>query len=139
MLRGRGAGGLGPPRGHWWPAPATEINSTVCPSAHPAVWVVTSPAVVELGCPQPSMPRHVALTACTEGPSTRAVPSEENALPGPPLYGTLSSAVPCICSTDVGRAPEQSVSSVPATGAIAANVLVWQPRRSAIMAPFDMP
>src|SRR4029077_14723640 len=106
------------------PAPATEISSTVRPSAQPTVWVVTSPAVAALGCPQPSIPRHVALTASTEGPSTRAVPSAENAFPGPPLYGTLSSAVPCICSTDVGRAAEQSVSSVPATGAIAANVSV---------------
>jgi hypothetical protein len=85
MLPTHCASGLGSPPGHWWPAPITEINSTVRPSAHPAVWVVTSPAVVELGCPHPSIPRYVALTASTEGPSTRAVPSAENALPGPPL------------------------------------------------------
>ncbi|CNO28472.1 Uncharacterised protein [Mycobacterium tuberculosis] len=47
--------------------------------------------------------------------------------------------MPWICSTDVGRAREQSVSSVPATGAIAAKVSLWQPSRSAIIAPLDMP
>src|ERR1700759_4850032 len=73
------------PPGHRRPLPLTAINSTVCPSAHPGVGVVTSPAVVELGCPHPSIPRHVALTASTEGPSTRAVPSAANALPVPPL------------------------------------------------------
>src|SRR5271156_6352860 len=77
--------GLGSPPGHWWPAPGTQINPPGPPAAPPAVWVVTSPAVVELGCPPPSTPRHVALTASTEGPSTRAVPSVEKALPGPPL------------------------------------------------------
>src|SRR5271155_934686 len=77
--------GLGSPPGHWWPAPVTEINSTVRPSAHPAVWGVTAPAGGGVGCPPPSTPRHVALTAPTEGPSPRAVPSAENALPGPPL------------------------------------------------------
>src|ERR1700761_4569481 len=79
------ASGLGSPPGHWCPAPATEISSTVRPSAQAAVCVVTSPEVAELGCAHASMPRHVALTAATEGPSTRAVPSAENALPGPPL------------------------------------------------------
>ncbi|GAB4923314.1 hypothetical protein MAHJHV34_01990 [Mycobacterium avium subsp. hominissuis] len=47
--------------------------------------------------------------------------------------------MPWICSTEAGRAAAQSVSNVPATGAIAAKVSLWQPSRSAIMAPFDMP
>src|ERR1700742_1826662 len=85
MLPIRCASGLGSPPGHWWPAPVTEINSTVRPSAHPAVWVVTLPAGVGLGCPQPSTPPHLALAPPPEGLSTRAVPPAENALPGPPL------------------------------------------------------
>ena len=78
----RCASGLGSPPGHWRPARCIEISSTVRPSAHPAVWLVTSPADVELGCPQPSIPRHVALTASTDGPSTRASPSADNACLG---------------------------------------------------------
>jgi hypothetical protein len=29
--------GLESPPGHWWPAPVTEINSTVRPSAQPVI------------------------------------------------------------------------------------------------------
>src|SRR5690349_19626951 len=76
--------GLGAPPGHWCPAPATEINSTVRPSAHAAVWVVTSPAVVEVGGSHASMARHVSLTDGTGGPSTRGLPLIAKALPGPP-------------------------------------------------------
>src|SRR5689334_21954675 len=77
--------GLGSPPGHWWPAPATEINSTVRPSGQPAVCVVTLPAVLEFGGPHESMERQVALSDSAEGPSTRGFPLAANALPGPPL------------------------------------------------------
>jgi hypothetical protein len=51
-----------------------EINSTVRPSGHVAVSVVTTPSVVEVGGAHPSIERHVALTTPVEdldGPSGR--------------------------------------------------------------------
>ncbi|BBA90614.1 hypothetical protein YM3MPS_52850 [Mycobacterium pseudoshottsii] len=43
--------------GHWWPAPATEINVTLRASVQEAVWVVTTPEVVEVGGAHASMAR----------------------------------------------------------------------------------
>jgi hypothetical protein len=37
IFKSRRASGLGSPPGHWWPAPVTEINATVHPSAQSAV------------------------------------------------------------------------------------------------------
>jgi len=44
--------GLGADPGHWWPAPAMVISSTVRPAGQEAVEVVTVPAVVATGTAQ---------------------------------------------------------------------------------------
>jgi len=55
VCRSRWASRSGAAPGHWWPAPAMVISSTVRPAGQSAVEVVTTPAVVMTGAAQWSM------------------------------------------------------------------------------------
>ena len=102
------------------------------------------------------MPRQVACRVGIAGPTIWAMPGpipgsgsspgsnpDPGADPDPdaldPSNGTVGSAVPWTCITDVGAGLGQSPSCVAATGPIAANSVVSQAIRKAIMPPADIP
>ncbi len=125
--------------GHGWSAPAITMYRITAPSRQPLhSLVVSGPSVLTVGgCEQaiPSAQRCSVVAIDVNG-----TPAIERG-PCPPSIGWFWSASPWIASNDTPRdGLQDGTSSEPATGAIAfTRSARSQPKRSAMIAPFECP